>query len=157
MNEQVLQNLKDVHLPDAIGYWPLAVGWYVVIGLCLLLIFGTTIFVIQYRRKTKAQRLAIKRLKEIEVSYRDAMDASATAYQLNMLLKQVSFAYFPRAAIAPLFGEPWLQFLGEPEWGKQLSELTYQKTATQDLSAIFPQIRKWIWQIRKLPAPRSVA
>ena len=35
MNENALP-LRDLHLPDAIGWWPLAPGWWVLIALSLL-------------------------------------------------------------------------------------------------------------------------
>ena len=28
--------LRDLHLPDAISWWPLAPGWWIVLGLALI-------------------------------------------------------------------------------------------------------------------------
>ena len=37
MDENTLP-LRDLHLPDAIGWWPLAPGWWVVIALVAALL-----------------------------------------------------------------------------------------------------------------------
>ena len=39
--------LRDIHLPDPIGWWPLAPGWWGVLGLVLLIISG----IFWWRRK----------------------------------------------------------------------------------------------------------
>lgn len=32
-----LAQLRDIHLPEPIGWWPLAIGWYILIALALFL------------------------------------------------------------------------------------------------------------------------
>ena len=34
---QLLQQLRDVHVPDSVSWWPLAIGWWVIIGLVALI------------------------------------------------------------------------------------------------------------------------
>ena len=40
--------LRDIHLPTEISWWPLAPGWWIVIGLILL---GIVISIFLYRRQ----------------------------------------------------------------------------------------------------------
>lgn len=37
-NTDPLAQLKDIHLPTPIGWWPLAPGWYILMGLILFLV-----------------------------------------------------------------------------------------------------------------------
>ena len=53
-NAQALP-LKDIYLPDPIGLWPLAPGWWLLIILVLVLI-GTAIWFWQYDRKYGAPK-----------------------------------------------------------------------------------------------------
>jgi len=32
--------LKDIHLPDAITWWPLAIGWWLLIVMVIAAIYG---------------------------------------------------------------------------------------------------------------------
>jgi hypothetical protein len=53
--------LKDIHLPDAISWWPPAIGWWLIIILMPLLIVFFYWFYKRLTRKT-AINTAIKRL-----------------------------------------------------------------------------------------------
>ncbi len=52
MNQDPLAQLRDIHLPEAIGWWPPAPGWWI---LTLLLLVSTT-FTIRYLIRRRRQR-----------------------------------------------------------------------------------------------------
>ena len=144
MNTEPLKQLKDLHLPDPIGTWPLAYGWYIAILITLALVLSLSYAAFKARKASQAKRLALKALKKLEINYLKQPDASQMAYQLTVLLKRVCFAYYPREKIASLHSQTWHKFLGEPEWNEVLMRLSYQKSNHEDLSLLFTPIKNWI-------------
>lgn len=144
MKDQALTQLKDLHLPTQIGAWPLAYGWYILIFLILFFFFTSVIYIYKYCKYKKPKRLALKKLAALELVYQKENNANQMAYQLTMLLKQVSFAYFPRVKIASLHDKDWQNFLGNKDWSKTLTRLNYQKNINEDISSLFKPIKYWI-------------
>ena len=61
-NEELLEQLADIHLPIEISYWPPAPGWWL---LSLILIAGTGFMVrryVRYRNHKKACNYALTQL-----------------------------------------------------------------------------------------------
>ena len=55
--------LKDIHLPEAIGWWPLAPGWWILLLLIGLLIFAVVIWLRRLARQAfvkHAQKILMK-------------------------------------------------------------------------------------------------
>jgi hypothetical protein len=103
--------LRDLHLPDAIGTWPLAPGWWVVM---LLLIVGIVIGLRYLWRnfdRGRSRRIALRRLSELRADYDEHRDAVAFASAVSELLRRAMLAYSRRADVAGLTGEAWLNWL----------------------------------------------
>jgi len=49
--------LRDIHLPDPIGWWPPAPGWSIVLGLLVLASAGLA-FALWHRHRRRLQRAA---------------------------------------------------------------------------------------------------
>lgn len=102
-----LDQLKDIHLPDAIVWWPPALGWWLVAIISLSLITLLTIFISRYWIKTRYKRHAIKQLNHIiaqQNSYQDDVHA------LSELLRQTAIAA-EIPAVKKMHGEQWQQLL----------------------------------------------
>ena len=54
--------LRDLHLPEAISWWPLAPGWWVVIGLTMVLIGVILQRYLERRARGAARRHALRQL-----------------------------------------------------------------------------------------------
>jgi hypothetical protein len=103
--------LRDLHLPDPVGWWPPAPGWWVLFGLVALAI----LFVL-YRawvrwRMNAARRIALAELARLEGSWRNAPNPVLLATRLSELLRRTMLAYAPRKDVAGLTGQAWLQWL----------------------------------------------
>lgn len=145
MQEQLLANLKDLHMPQPIGAWPLAYGWYVVIALALSATVGTVWAIYYFRKKVRPKKFALQTLQQIEQDYQSHQDTAQAAYQLSVLLKRFCFAYLPRQKLAGLYGESWQAFLGNEPWLKTITQLSYQKPQVDyDLRPLFDDVRNWI-------------
>ena len=135
--------LRDLHLPEAIGWWPLAPGWWVVIALTAA---GLAYLCRQYlrtRARGAARRHALVQLKELTAEFEQHRNAVAFSSQLSALLRRTMLAYAPRSEVAGLTGDDWLAWLDkdlekprfQSETGRKLLELPY-RAPRDDVSAM---------------------
>ena len=103
--------LRDLHLPEVIGWWPLAPGWWFLIAL-LVAGLGYLLYQLftQWRRNA-ARRIALKELARIQYDYQNGVDEISLAIELSELLRRTMLAYAPRNEVAGLTGERWLHWL----------------------------------------------
>lgn len=106
--QQIELPLRDIHIPEAISWWPPAIGWWilaVLIPLSLYLIFKL------YQRMTR--KTALKSAKKQFKSLRD--DQQLTKQEklvaLSSLMRRTAVSLYPRAEVASLTGDEWLNFL----------------------------------------------
>jgi hypothetical protein len=108
-NVQALADLRDIHLPGAVTLWPLAPGWWLILGGLLALALGVHLVLRARRRSLK--RAAVRELDGIEASFRRSGDVARLALSLATLLRRVAIARFPRRDVASLHGRDWSRFL----------------------------------------------
>jgi len=145
--------LRDLHLPEPVGWWPLAPGWSLLIGLAIVAIAYGLVRAYQRRQRNAARRYALRELARYEAEYRKHKDPVTLAKQLSQLLRRGMLAYAPRTEIAGLTGEAWLRWLdrGMPlpyfytDGGKSLLELPYRSPqdnlADVDIDALLAAVR----------------
>lgn len=130
--------IRDLHLPDAISWWPLAPGWWLVIvlvvaGLGLLLRKG-----MRRRSRGAARRHALRQFERCRSAYADHGDPVRLGVEVSEILRRTMLAYAPRSDVAGLTGDEWLAWLdrdlSEPRFsqgaGRDLLELPYRDPAT---------------------------
>jgi hypothetical protein len=142
MNENALP-LRDLHLPDPIGWWPLAPGWWAVIALAVAGLLWLAWRWYRAWQFEAPRRHALRELARIEAEYLEHRDPVALGKAASELLRRGMLAYAPRASVAGLTGEAWLAWLDEgmavpyfhTEGGKSLLSLPYRRP-DDDLSDI---------------------
>ncbi|MEX1667156.1 DUF4381 domain-containing protein [Zhongshania arctica] len=102
-----LDQLADIHLPPAIAAFPWAPGWWLLLGLLLIVMLAGFLWLRQRRRKHAFRRAALTELSELVAIEKDA----EFAQQLNQLLRRVSLHSFSNDNIAGLSGDKWTNFL----------------------------------------------
>ena len=106
-----LAALNPLRAPDAVSWWPLAPGWWILASLILIAL--CVIGWLLYRRYQRGayRRSAIAGLTVAETKW--ARDGNDLHYlqQVNRILKIVAARSYGTDAVASLSGEPWLQFL----------------------------------------------
>ena len=103
--------LRDLHLPEPVGWWPPAPGWWILLLLVTtLLAYG---LVLAYRRwrRNAARRFALRELARYEAEYLKHRNPVLLGKQLSQLLRRGMLAYVPRDEVAGLTGEEWLKWL----------------------------------------------
>ena len=105
--------LRDIHLPEGVGWWPPAPGWWL---LPVLLLLGLAVLwysrLLYRRRRYSAVNMAKQELAGIRSRYDTDHDAVHCARAISALLRRVSISLFPRVESAGLTGREWLEFLG---------------------------------------------
>lgn len=148
-----LAALRDIHLPDPIGWWPPAIGWVVLGVMLLLMCVGVASFLAHYWRNTRAKRKALVVLDSYREAYLKAGNTALTATRISELLKRVALVYYPRSRVAGLVGEQWLVFLNETSHqldfhsvAALLIECPYRPSTEVDLLPLFHLAKQWIKQ-----------
>jgi len=54
-----LDQLRDIHLPEAVSWWPLAPGWWLLMVLTCLLLVGLLICLYRRHQSNRYRRQAI--------------------------------------------------------------------------------------------------
>jgi hypothetical protein len=131
--------LRDLHLPEAINWWPLAPGWWLLMGIALIGLGFLIRAWLRRRARGAARRFALRQLDAIVEQYDEHKDPVAFGANLSELLRRAMLAYAPRQDIAGLTGEEWLQWLdrdlAQPVFssgpGRQILDLPYRNPSTE--------------------------
>jgi len=152
-----LARLHDLIMPPPVSYAPATAGWYI-LGALLVLAFAWLVSRwLAHRRATRYRRDALSELAAIEARLRGA-ERAAAFIDLDVLIKRVALAAYPRADVASLSGDAWLNFLDRSRGGRtftsgdgrDLGELPYtdiearQSVSAERTSALVDAVRDWI-------------
>jgi hypothetical protein len=106
-----LSQLRDIHYPEPVSWWPPAPGWWVAGLLLLVLVAYATYRFIRYRQSNQYRRSAEQAIEEAHRRFREDNKALEFCQALNSILKRTALAYYPERDFAGLSGERWLLFL----------------------------------------------
>ncbi len=102
--------LRDIHLPEAISWWPPAPGWWLLLFLVCLL--GFIVWrLIRHRQKQHRLRASLQALADIRTHYGEHENNAVLLRELSVLLRRACITFYPRAITASLTGQSWLAFL----------------------------------------------
>jgi hypothetical protein len=120
MGGDLLQKLRDIHYPAPIPIWPLAIGWYLLLGLILIALAALSFYFYRKWVKEHLKRVVLRRLQELQ-SQQNA-NGQNIYVELSMLLKRAALASYPRALVAGLHGEQWLSFLDKTAMTQEFTQ-----------------------------------
>lgn len=103
--------LKDIHLPDAISWWPPAIGWWILVSLLIALGAFLIFWSLRKIKQGQYRKAALKELEQQHAKYNQHGDSSQYIAQLNQLLRRVALQCYGRNTVAHLSGEAWISFL----------------------------------------------
>ena len=106
-----LQNLRDIHLPTPVGWWPPAPGWWLLGALILCGAIALALWLTRRARRRRYRKLALRQLETLYLGWQQQRDDIAFAEATNRLLKRTALAAFPAIDVAALSGADWLEFL----------------------------------------------
>jgi hypothetical protein len=149
MNPEELP-LRDIHLPEPVGWWPPAPGWWLLV-LVLLAVIGFLLW--QWRRQQRGERpleLALSELEYLQGKY--GANTKDLLREVSVLLRRVAISQYGRETVSGLTGAAWVKFLddkaGRPLFGKRLAhlltEVPYRPETQADTNALVQSVRLWI-------------
>ena len=152
-----LARLHDIVMGPSIGWWPLAAGWYILIGLLILMIGWVSVGIYRRYAQNQYRRQALAELKRLQPLSRQFGGQSVAASQIMELLKRTAFVNHPREHIASLNGSAWWRFLDEEigghsfvqSVGPTLERLTYgnpfaSEAPREEVDAVFRRVTIWV-------------
>jgi hypothetical protein len=152
--------LQDIHLPDSASFWPLAIGWWILIALVIAIATWIIIKTIKRAKKKKHQRKILAKFKILEQKLK-TNPSNATIAEINTLIRQLAITYYPRSKVSSLTGGDWLHFLDESGdtqgfsrgAGRVLIDAPYQQDKQTienlNLNEFIPLIQNWAKKIVK--------
>lgn len=114
-----LEQLQPIILPEPISWWPLALGWWLLAGLFLIIIVLWHVTKLRrLQQQHSSQTATLEPLRENALQQLHALpkplqgeQAGPWLQQLNQLLKRLCSARYPDYASHTLSGREWLAFL----------------------------------------------
>jgi len=105
--------LRDIHLPGAVGWWPPAPGWWMLLGLAAL---GGFALWLRYRSRYR-ERAAIRSLQAVAAALASGKAPVVCIQRISMILRRFAMSVGAAAPVAGLTGEAWLRFL-DSRWAR---------------------------------------
>ena len=153
--EASLDNLHDIIVPDTIGFFPLAPGWYI-----LFLLLLTLLFHFGYQRYKMYEREQYRRDAEEELEALNNKNRENTIALLD-LAKRVAISAYGREIIATLDGDRWWDFMEtysktsvSSELRSSIEKLLYEEDVDFDVSvfdAVFLMVSQWVETHKGVP------
>lgn len=99
-----LPEIRDIYIPEGVSIFPIAYGWWVVLGivLCLFLMVKFIFFLI----RTSKKHYALQTLKEVKTD-----NPVKAAIQISNLLRRISNLKYKEGRA--IYGEEWVSFLND--------------------------------------------
>jgi len=149
----LLTQLKDVHPPELITWWPLAIGWWGLIIFTLILLTSTTLYTRRWWRRNAWRRAALTELKQIAADYLSQANTAHLITVIELLKRSISSAHNDLHALSATSTE-WRRYLEKslknspatlaPEDIAILSEGHYQPATPELSAAFFVRIERFI-------------
>lgn len=154
VDAEVLQQLRDIHVPETVPLWPFALGWWLIM-LAALCIFVLLKYTLKYYDNFLIKRQFIKEINATEKMFKQDRLSNYALQKIARILKKASLHYYPRQIVAGLHGDEWLKFLQATSanlnivgCGKLFKTALYQESCTGDIEQVFNLSRQWIKQQR---------
>ena len=141
-NNQSL-NLEPLILPNVPDWFPLAWGWWAVLGGVILSILIVVLYLRWRTKRLAAKKTALKLLNNPITPH--------TPSSALEVLRQAALSYFPRQDIAPLTGSAWYEFLDSytketrfVDKQQQWQAALYQKSGHEQHQDLINDCAYWI-------------
>ena len=154
VDASVLQQLRDIHVPETVSPWPFALGWWIIM-LVVVSIVCLLKHTLKYYDNFLIKRQFIKEINATEKAFKQDRRSNYALQKIAKILKKAALHYYPRQMVAGLHGDEWLKFLQATssnlnitDCGKLFKTALYQEYYKDDIEQGFNLSRQWIKQQR---------
>lgn len=158
-----LAELHDIVLPEPVGWWPLAWGWWVLMLLLIGAMIGLGWWLQQRQLRHQTRKLAVAELNRYQQQLSAHAPASYAA--MNAIVKRAVLQLWPAQEVASLQGIDWLRFLVAQVPATKHQEIAepllayqhklYQPTSASDAARYHGLLLQWLEQC--LPLRKALA
>lgn len=145
-----LSQLRDIHLPEPVGWWPPAPGWWLLAFVVSVVVVALVFFLRGRFVNNRYRTVALNTLSGLDGHDNDS--ASEVLTEISAILRRVAIQTYGRQRVAPLAGDAWLAFLDDTGKTSEFSsgaarvlgsEL-YRPTVEADIEQVLVIAKKWI-------------
>ena len=162
LTDQTLE-LRDIHLPEPISWWPIAPGWWMIVASAILVFIVFFISRKIYLSRRLKREISAE-LETIKQQFQATQDKSQLAKSLSVLLRRACITYYPSRHIAGLTGRDWLSYLDSTmansaaakkfhsDIGQTLLDAPYLPEGTEldyDAQALIQLCQSWLTSTHK--------
>nr|WP_255775343.1 DUF4381 domain-containing protein [Microbulbifer sediminum] len=108
--QELMAQLRDIHEPAPLAWWPPAPGWWLLAALIAALFILAALWIQHRRERARRGRYrqeAVHLLQEVDV------ESPRATEELNEILKRVAVTSYGRRRAGNLTGQQWVAFLEE--------------------------------------------
>ena len=170
MEQELLNQLRDIHLPEAPLWWPPAPGWWLLAALALCLLVWGGLRTWRRWRRFRPARTARKLHRRLGLELRsESLAPTAWLHRTNEVLKRLAVHGLGHREMIPAWGDDWLRYLdgryGEPAFsrgaGRGLGQARFRPQAEVDVQALDGLVGRLLnrecrrfWRLSRIPAFR---
>jgi hypothetical protein len=150
MNQDPLAQLRDVHLPDSISMWPLAMGWWILLALIILLLGLIGWGIKRHLANKKRQVIIQHELDKLLADYKQLGDFQHYLQSLSELLKRAAISLRGDKHGAAYTGSRWQQYIyqfasqDQKDLCNYFGDSLYQRKGSGDVPALQKFAKDWI-------------
>jgi hypothetical protein len=150
--------LRDIHLPDPVGWWPPAPGWWFILIVTLsILILSLWSQHLRKNEQRSLKRMAQNQMQYLRRSYDQHHDVQRLVVELSILLRRICISFYSRENAACLTGKAWLELLDRTLEGRRFSrgpgkvfaDAPYRRHTQVDDQALIDLCEAWIGALPK--------
>jgi hypothetical protein len=148
---ELAQQLRALHLPEPVGFWPLAPGWWILAALLLLGAGYGLLSLLRHRRRRSLAGQCEQLLLRAYSNWQSSGTTDDYLLELASVLRRVALAKDQRAQVARLSGVEWTQWLVQASANplqdasrQMLASGLYQPSVAElDVSALHRDLLRW--------------
>ncbi len=162
--EELLSQLKEIHEPGAIGVWPLAPGWWLLIAITIFVIILTALLWHRHIKLNGWKKEAAKAITALQ-KQTNSQAHHQSLFAINQLIKRIAIHQSNDRSINALTGESWHtfmnSFLNGPDTPNMFSsqqlellsedlyrqEINTDQSMSTDITVLLKTLNRWIKEV----------
>lgn len=154
----LLEQLRDIHVPAELGWWPPAIGWWVLALIMGFIIYKLARHLIQRQRLNYYKKQALMELSQQFDQWQQNDNDTQYLQGTHALLGRICLHLENGRPLSTLTGQQWIDELNrysaqqlDQESAVALTQATYRKEPAVDVQALHKNVGHWIKHHKRAP------